>query len=100
MLAYRRLVGVGNTEQHADGAHRQLGAEVFDEVEPVTVGDHVQAGHAERPDLVLEGAHLLGREGPCGESPVDGVQGRILVDENPRRHDRIGLDHIEDVALG
>ena len=30
---------------------------------------------------------------------MNGVLGRVLVDEHPRWHDRIGLDHLEDVAL-
>ena len=98
--AHRRLIRIGDADQHADGPHRQFGAEVPNEVEPVAADDRVQACDAERPDLVLELPHLLRREGPRHEGPVDGVQRGVLVDEHARRHDRIRLDHFEDVALG
>ena len=50
--------------------------------------------------LVLDRVDPLRGERPRHQRTVDGVQRRILVDEHARRHDGIGLDHLEDVALG
>ena len=99
LSSHRGLVRVGNADEHSDGAHGQFGAEVLDEVEPVATRQRVQACHAERPDLVFQGTHLLGHERARHQCAVHGVQRRILVDEDPWRHHRIRLDDLEDVAL-
>ena len=99
-VAHRRLVGFGDAHEHADGLDRHLGAEVEHEVEPVVALERVEAGGAERPDLVLELLHPARGERPGDQGPVHRVLRRVLVDEDARRHDRVGLDHLEDVALG
>ena len=51
LRAYRRLVGVGDADQHADRPHRQFRAEVEHEVEPVGAHHWIQAHGAEGPNL-------------------------------------------------
>ena len=48
------LVGLGYAQQHADGAHGHLGAQVLDEVEPALPDQRVEAAGAEAADLGLE----------------------------------------------
>ena len=59
VVADGHLVVLGDAEQHADGAHGHLGAEVGDEVESAGPDERVEAVGAELPDLRLEGGHPL-----------------------------------------
>ena len=81
--------------------HGQLGAEVDarsrTDREP-TSGSRHAAQNART--LSSSSLHPLRREHPRDERTVHGVQRRVLVDEHARRHDRVCLDHLEDVALG
>jgi hypothetical protein len=97
--AHTRLIGVRDTDEHADGPHRELGAQVENEVEPVGADQRIEAGVAECADLVLDHLHLAGREGPAHDLAMDGVQRWVFVDEYPGRHHRVGFDDFEDVAL-
>jgi len=97
--ADRGLFGIGDAGEHADCAHGQFGAEVFDEVEVIAAHQRVEARDAERADLVFDGAHLLRCKGPRDDCAVDGVQWRVFVDEDSRRHDGVCHDDFEDVAF-
>ena len=55
LVAERLLVLLGDAEQHADGAHRDLGAEVGDEVEAALADQRVELARGEGPDLRLNG---------------------------------------------
>jgi hypothetical protein len=94
------LVGLRDAEQHADRAHRHLRAEVLDEVEAAGAHEGVEAVGAELAHLRLDGGHLAGREHAREEAAVAVVPGGILEDEHARRHVDVGLDQLEERALG
>ena len=99
-VAERLLVLLGDAEQHADRAHRHLGAEVGDEVEAAAADQRVEAAGAELAHLGLDRRHLAGGEHPRQQAPVEVVVGRVLEDDRPRRDLHAALDELEDRALG
>ncbi len=96
----RRLVGLGDAEQHADHAHRHHRTELGDDVEPVGADERVEAADAERPHLVLEGGHAAGGEHARHQAPVHGVHRGVLEHDHARRELHARLDDLEDVAAG
>ncbi len=96
LVAHRFLIGLGDAEQHADGAHGHLRAEVGDEVELAAAHQGVEAAGAELAELRLEGVHLPRREHPREQPPVHRVDGRVLEDEHARGHLDVGPDQLED----
>ena len=94
------LVLLGDAQQHADGPHRHLGAEVGDEVEAAGARVRVEAAGAELPQLGLQGVHLLGGEHPRHQAPVVVVDRRVLEDDEAGRDVHAALDDLEDGALG
>ena len=54
------LVLLGDAEEHPDRAHRHLGAEVADEVEPAGADERIERAGAELAHLRLDGVHLAG----------------------------------------
>ena len=97
---YGWLFRVRNAHEHADCSHGQFGTQVGHEVEMVSPGQRFETRHAEGTHLLLQKFHLLRSEGPRYQGPVNGVERWILVDENARRHHRLGLHDFQDVALG
>ena len=95
-VAERLLVLFGDAEQHADRAHRHLGAEILDEVEAAGADERIQALRAEPPHLRLEGVDLAGREQARQQGAVDPMTGRVLEDDHARRHLHVRLDQLED----
>ncbi len=93
------LVGLGDAQQHADGAHGHLGAQVLDEVEPALPDQRVEAAGAEAADLGLEVVDGPGREHPGEQAAVEGVGGGILEDDGPGRQVHVGLDDLQQRAL-
>ena len=93
------LVGLGNAEQHADGAHGHLGAEVGDEVEPARAHQRIEAAGAELPDLGLEVVHLARREDPGEQAAMGVVHRGVLEDDRPGRDLHVALDDLEQGAL-
>ena len=71
------LVGLGHPQQHPDGAHGDLGADVGHEVEAAGADERVEGARREGPHLVLQGQHLLGGEDPGQQAPVQIVVGRL-----------------------
>ena len=98
-VAQRDLVGVGDAQQHADGAHRDLCAEVGDDVEPAGAHERVEAASAERPDLGLDRRHPSWGEHPRHQAAVQVVGRRVLEDERARRECDVGLDDLEQRAF-
>ena len=96
----RLLVLLGDAEQHPDGAHGDLAAEVGDEVETAGADQRVQLAGREGADLGLDGRHAPGREDAAHEATVQLVVRRVLEDEQAWRQLRARLDDLEDRALG
>ena len=90
----------GMPEEHADGAHGDLGAEIRDEVEAARPDEWVQRARRVVPDLRLDGRHALGGEDAAHDPAVQVVVRRVLEDEHARRHLDLRLDHLEHRALG
>ena len=93
------LVGFGDAQQHADGAHGHLGAEVRDEVEPAPPDQRVEAAGTELADLGLEVVDVPGGEHPGQQAAVDVVRRGVLEDDRARRQHDVGLDDLEQGAL-
>ena len=98
LVPHRLLVLLGDAQQHPDHAHRHLGAEVTDEVEPTGPDEWVERVGAELAHLRLERRDLPGREHPREEAAMDGVGRRVLEDHRPGRHLHARLDQLEDAA--
>ena len=79
------LVLLGDAEEHADRAHRHLGAEVGDEVEAAGAHERVEAAGAELADLRLERVHLPRGEHPRQQAAVEVVGRRVLEEDHARR---------------
>ena len=99
VLAHLFLVGVGDAEEHADGLHRHLGAEVGDEIEAAGIHERIERGDTERSDLRLDVEHPLRREHPAEQAAVQVVRRRILEQDVPRRHLDAALDRFQHRAL-
>jgi hypothetical protein len=97
---HRRLLGIRDAGEHADGLHRQFSPEVLDEIETPTADEGVETGSAEGTHLAFDRAHSLRCERARHDGAVDGVQWRILVDEDTGRDHRIGKHDLQDVAFG
>jgi hypothetical protein len=93
------LVGLGDAEEHADGAHRHLRPQVPDEVEATRAHQRIEGVRGELAHLALDGVHPPGREHAGQDAAVPVVTRRILEDEGPRRHLEVGLDQLEQRAL-
>ena len=96
----RLLVLLGDAEQHADGPHGHLGAEVADEVEPAAArpagrgcGRRTRGPWARWP-FIFRGVKT--RESRLA---VEVVAGGILEDDRARRDLDAALDELEDRAL-
>ena len=96
----RLLVLLGDAEQHADGPHRHLGAEVGDEVESARSDQRVEAAGAELPDLRLDGVHLARGEHPGQQAAVHVVVGGSSKMIEPGRDLEAALDQLEHRAPG
>src|SRR5262249_48980186 len=82
-------------EQHSDGSHRQLRAEVGDEVEAPGAHQRIKGSFAERTDLGFQRAHLLRSEHPGKQVAMNGVLGWVLEDHDAGRHLDVRLDELE-----
>ncbi len=96
MIADRRLVLFRDPEEHADHAHRHLGAEIGHEVEPSRADERVEACRAELAHERFERVHLLRGEHAGQQSSVHGVYRRILEDDHAGWHLEVGFDQFED----
>ncbi|HEU5024526.1 MAG TPA: hypothetical protein VFV01_06345 [Spirillospora sp.] len=94
------LVGLGDAEEHADHAHRHLGADRLDEVEAVGPGERVQDGGAEPADPRFQHPDPARSEDAREQAAVDVVDGRVLEDEGARRDLVAQLDDLQDVSAG
>ncbi len=92
------LVLLRDAEQHADHPHRHLRPKIFDEVEAPCADDRVEAAGAELAGLVFECIDLAGSEHPGQQFAVDVVEGRVLEDQDARRHLHARPDQLEDGA--
>ena len=63
-VADRRLVLFGYAEQVTDRAHRDLGSDVGDEVEPTGFGERFERAHAVLARQRLDRLHSARRENP------------------------------------
>ena len=100
LVAQRLLVLFGDAEQHADRAHRDLGAEVSDEVEPALADERVERAGGVGAHLGLDGGQPPRREHAAEQAAVQVVVRRVLEDEHARRHLDLRLDDLEHRALG
>lgn len=98
IVAVSLLLGLRNTEQHADRPHRHQGAEVCHEVEPIRADDGVQTAGTERPNLVFQLRDPPRCEHPVQHLAVHRVHRRILEDEHARRHLDISADEVQNRA--
>ncbi len=78
------LVVLGDAEQHADGPHGHLRAEVLNEVEPSRPDQRVEAAGAELADLRLEVVDVARGENPGQQAAMDVVGRGILEDDGAR----------------
>ena len=95
----RSLILLGDSEQHADGPHRQRFAEVLHEVEAVGILERFERAAVERGTCGSIAVHLLRREHSCHQATVQIVYRRILEQDQARRDGEIGPDELEDRAL-
>ncbi len=100
LLANRLLVLVGDSQQHADDAHRHLRSEIGDEVEAARADQRIEGAGTELPHLPLERLHLARREDARQQTPVQVMLRRILEDEDAGREIEAALDQLQQSAFG
>ena len=93
------VVALGEAEEHADDADRELVGVVAHEVEARFAGDGLRDLAEQVSDLGLDAAHRSRREEPGDERAVDRVPGRILEDEEAGGHVDAGNHDVVDPAL-
>ena len=94
------LVLLGDAQKHADCAHRDLRAQVGDEVEAFFPDERVKSPGRIRADLGFDRSQAPGREHAAQESTVQVVIRRVFKDEHARRQFEVRLDDLYDRAFG
>ena len=94
------LVLLGDAQQHADRAHRDLCAQVRDEIEAALPDEGVESPGRIPAHLRLDRSETPGREHAAQEPAVQVVIRRVLEDEHARRQLDARLDDLDDGALG
>ena len=93
------LVLFGDAEQHPDGAHRHLRAEVPNKIEPARSHQRVEAAGAELAYLRLEIVDVPGGEDPRKQSAMEVVRRRILEDDRSGWQLHAALYELENRAF-